>query len=62
MNYVRESLAIPPFALAATALALFALGSVASGPVLGGILATSAAIVRELAAYWLPELGARNHD
>ncbi len=52
MTYIRESLAVPPLALAATALALFALGSVASGPVFGGILATSAAIVRELAMHW----------
>ena len=52
MNYARESLDLPPFALAATALALFALGSVASGPVFGGILTTSAAIVRELAMHW----------
>ena len=59
MTYIRESLAVPPLALAATMLALFALGSAASGPELGGILATSTAIVREVATHWI---GANDHD
>ena len=58
MTYIRESFDLPPFALAASAVALFALGAVASGPVLGGILATSAAIARELALHWIGV----NHD
>ncbi len=52
MNYARESLDLPPFALAAAALALFALGANAGGSILGGIIVTSAAIVRELAVHW----------
>ena len=59
MTYIRESLAVPPLALAANMLALFALGSIASGPVLGGILAISAAIARELATHWI---GANDHE
>ena len=53
MNYARESLDLPPFALAASAVVLFTLGYIGSGPTLGGILVTSAAIVRELAMHWI---------
>ncbi len=53
MNYARESLDLPLFALAASASALFVLGCFVTGPTLGGIFATSAAIVRELAMHWI---------
>ncbi len=52
MTYIRESLDLPPFALVASASALFVLGCSVAGPTLGGILVTSAAIVRELAVHW----------
>ncbi len=53
MNYARESLDLPPLALIAAASALFTLGYVVAGPIVGGIVLTSAAIVRELAVHWL---------
>ena len=52
MNYARESLDLPPFALAVSAVVLFTLGYTSSGPTFGGILVTAAAIVRELAVHW----------
>ncbi len=52
MTYIRESFDLPPFALVASASALFALGCTVAGPVCGGILVTSAAIARELAMHW----------
>ncbi len=52
MNYARESLDLPPFALAASALAIFTLGYIGADPVIGGIVVTTAAIVRELAVHW----------
>ncbi len=51
MNYARESLDLPPLALAAAALAIFTLGYIGSGPTFGGIFVTAAAIVRELAVH-----------
>ncbi len=53
MNYIRETLDLPPFALIASAFALFTLGVLAGGPTLGGIIAAVAAIARELALRWL---------
>ena len=52
MNYARESFDLPPFALLAAAFALFTLALLASGPIVGGIVVTSVAIVRELAMHW----------
>ncbi len=52
MNYTREAFDLPPFALAVSAVVLLTLGYIGSGPTLGGILVTSAAIVRELAVHW----------
>ena len=51
MNYLRDAFDLPPLALTASALALFVLGALWGGAVLGAILATSAAIGRELALY-----------
>ena len=59
MTYIGESFDLPLFALAASALALFTLGALTSGMVLGGILATSAAIVRELAMHWIGDAVSR---
>ncbi len=52
MNYAREFLDLPPLALAAAALAIFTLGYMGADPVIGGIVVTAAAIVRELAMHW----------
>ena len=59
MTYIRESFDLPPFALAVSAVALFTLGYIGSGPTLGGILVTSAAIVRELDVHWFGDEVAR---
>ncbi len=52
MNYARESLDLPPLALAAAALAIFTLGYIGADPVIGGSVVTAAAIVREVAVHW----------
>ena len=59
MNYARESFDLPPLALLAAAFALFTLGLLASGPVVGGIVVTGTAIVRELAVHWFGDEVAR---
>ena len=51
--YLRESFDHSLLGLACVAFSLFTLGLMLSGPILGGIIVTSAAIVRELAVNWI---------
>ena len=53
MSYIRETLDLPPFALNASAFALFTLGILAGGATLGGIVLVVAAIARELVLHWI---------